>query len=192
MLEDGSHGRGLKEKQCSSGVTVISFWRCFRTETEGTLYRCWSDLVGFVNIFWHNCMHQSENANLQKVKGVLEHILEVQDNIPIWTSIISQQIALYSLKVGLFVKSRTRVGDHQLEEVVKNKTIVSEELSPLGEAALEEEKMQYTHGQSFRETHWRHSVVLIPEINYLWLSRACQDLVWRISGNWLFAFFKKA
>lgn len=45
------------------------------------------------------------------------------------------------------------MGDHQLEEVVKNKTIVSEELSPLGEAALEEEKMQYTHGQSFRETH---------------------------------------
>ncbi|XP_028204503.1 aromatic aminotransferase ISS1-like isoform X2 [Glycine soja] len=65
-----------------------------------------------------------------EVKDFAEQLLKVQDNIPICASILSQYLALYSLEVG-----PQWVLD-QVKTLEKNREIVLEALSPLGEGSV--------------------------------------------------------
>lgn len=102
-----------------------------------------------------------------EVEGFAAQLLKVQDNIPICASIISQRLALYSLEVG-----PEWVTD-QVKELVKNRTIVREALSPLGEGAVKGgegaiylwAKLPEKHIEDFEVVRWlarKHGVVLIP------------------------------
>jgi len=65
-----------------------------------------------------------------EVENFAEQLLKVQDNIPICASILSQYLALYSLELGpQWVVDRVKSLD-------KNKEIVLEALSPLGEGSV--------------------------------------------------------
>lgn len=65
-----------------------------------------------------------------EVEGLAAQLLKVQDNIPICASIISQYLALYSLELGPeWVKERVKT-------LEKNREIVIEALSPLGEGSV--------------------------------------------------------
>ena len=65
-----------------------------------------------------------------EVEGFGAQLLKVQDNIPICASIISQHLALYSLEMGpQWVLDRVK-------SLVKNREIVLEALSPLGEGSV--------------------------------------------------------
>ncbi|PON58907.1 L-threonine-O-3-phosphate decarboxylase [Trema orientale] len=64
------------------------------------------------------------------VEGFSAQLLKVQDNIPICAAIISQYLALYSLEMGPeWVTERVKA-------LVKNREILLEALSPLGEEAV--------------------------------------------------------
>lgn len=66
-----------------------------------------------------------------EVKGLGTQLLKVQDNIPICASIISQRLALYSLETG------PEWVTEQVKDLVKNRELVKEALSPLGEGAVQ-------------------------------------------------------
>lgn len=102
-----------------------------------------------------------------KVEGLATQLLKVQDNIPICASLISQQLALHSLELGPeWVRE-------QVKDLVKNREIVIEALSPLGEGAvLGGEGAIYLWAtlpekcmDDVKVVHWlahRHGVVAIP------------------------------
>jgi katanin p60 ATPase-containing subunit A1 len=64
------------------------------------------------------------------VEGFQTQLLKIQDNIPICASILSQHLALYSLEMG-----PEWVND-QVKDLVKNRDIILEALSPLGEGSV--------------------------------------------------------
>ncbi|XP_004302910.1 PREDICTED: bifunctional aspartate aminotransferase and glutamate/aspartate-prephenate aminotransferase [Fragaria vesca subsp. vesca] len=93
-------------------------------------------------------------------------LLKVQDNIPICASILSQHLALYSLEMGSeWVVERVK-------GLVKNREIVLEALSPLGEESVKGgEGAIYLWAKlpdkvdDSEFVHWlahRHGVVVIP------------------------------
>lgn len=102
-----------------------------------------------------------------EVEGFAAQLLKVQDNIPICASIISQHLALYSLEMGPeWVTDRVK-------ELVKNREILVEALSPLGEGAVKGgegaiylwAKLPDKYVNDFDVVRWlahRHGVVAIP------------------------------
>jgi len=102
-----------------------------------------------------------------EVEGFAAQLLKVQDNIPICASIISQHLALYSLELGPeWVTERVK-------DLVKNREIVLEALSPLGEDAVRGgegaiylwAKLPDKYVEDFKVVRWlahRHGVVVIP------------------------------
>ncbi|CAK9174656.1 unnamed protein product [Ilex paraguariensis] len=94
-------------------------------------------------------------------------LLKVQDNIPICAAIISQRLALASLEMG-----PEWVTD-QVKDLVKNRDIVLEALSPLGEGAVKGgegaiyfwAKLPDKYVDDFGVVRWlahKHGVVIIP------------------------------
>ncbi|KAL1340453.1 hypothetical protein HN51_026825 [Arachis hypogaea] len=103
-----------------------------------------------------------------EVEGLADQLFKVQDNIPICASIISQHLALHSLEMGPeWVTERVKT-------LVKNREIVLEALSPLGEGSVKGgegaiylwAKLPEGHGyDDFEVVHWlanRHGVAVIP------------------------------
>ncbi|KAK8581246.1 hypothetical protein V6N13_144285 [Hibiscus sabdariffa] len=102
-----------------------------------------------------------------EVEGLATQLLKVQDNIPICASLISQRLALHSLEVGPeWVHERVK-------DLVKNREIVIEALSPLGEGAVQGGEgaiylwatLPEIYADDFKVVHWlahRHGVVVIP------------------------------
>ncbi|TQE04423.1 hypothetical protein C1H46_009943 [Malus baccata] len=102
-----------------------------------------------------------------EVEGFGTQLLKVQDNIPICASIISQHLALYSLEMGPeWVIERVK-------GLVKNRDIVIEALSPLGDSAVKGgegaiylwAKLPDKYADDDKFVHWlahRHGVVVIP------------------------------
>ncbi|XWS11868.1 hypothetical protein CRYUN_Cryun37aG0038100 [Craigia yunnanensis] len=102
-----------------------------------------------------------------EVEGLATQLLKVQDNIPICASIISQRLAFHSLEVGPeWVLERVK-------DLVKNREIVVEALSPLGEGAVQGGEgaiylwatLPQKHVDDVKVVHWlanRHGVVVIP------------------------------
>ncbi|GLT52092.1 hypothetical protein SLA2020_254540 [Shorea laevis] len=102
-----------------------------------------------------------------EVEGLGTQLLKVQDNIPICASIISQHLALYSLEVGPeWVTERVK-------DLVKNRDIVIEALSPLGEGAVQGgegaiylwAKLPDQYVDDFSVVSWlahKHGVAVIP------------------------------
>lgn len=102
-----------------------------------------------------------------EVEGLATQLLKVQDNIPICASIISQRLALHSLEMGPeWVRERVK-------DLIKNREIVIEALSPLGEGAVHGGEgaiyLWATLPQEYvddgKVVHWlatRHGVVVIP------------------------------
>uniref|UniRef100_A0A2P2IXM9 Uncharacterized protein MANES_11G050800 n=1 Tax=Rhizophora mucronata TaxID=61149 RepID=A0A2P2IXM9_RHIMU len=102
-----------------------------------------------------------------EVEGLATQLLKIQDNIPICASIISQYLALYSLEVG-----PEWVTD-QVKDLVKNREILLEALSPLGEGAVKGgegaiylwAKLPEKYKDDAEVVHWlamKHGVVVIP------------------------------
>eukprot|EP00262_Sarcandra_glabra_P022022 TRINITY_DN9543_c0_g1_i1.p1 TRINITY_DN9543_c0_g1~~TRINITY_DN9543_c0_g1_i1.p1 ORF type:complete len:395 (-),score=60.94 TRINITY_DN9543_c0_g1_i1:140-1324(-) len=99
--------------------------------------------------------------------GLGEQLLKVQDNIPICAPIISQHLALYSLEVGLgWIKD-------QVKNLIKNRQLIIEALSPLGEGAVFGGqgaiylwvKLPEQYQDDFAVIRWllrRHGVAVIP------------------------------
>ncbi|XP_050384729.1 aromatic aminotransferase ISS1 [Argentina anserina] len=99
--------------------------------------------------------------------GFGTQLLKVQDNIPICASILSQHLALYSLEIGSeWVVERVK-------GLVKNREIVLEALSPLGQEYVKGgegaiylwAKLPDKYVNDFEVVHWlahRHGVVVIP------------------------------
>ncbi|CAN1285718.1 Aromatic aminotransferase ISS1 [Linum perenne] len=92
----------------------------------------------------------------------------IQDNIPICASIISQHLALHSIEMGGAEWVTERV-----KGLVKNKEIIEEALSPLGENAVKGgegaiylwARLPEKYEDDGRVVHWlanRHGVVVIP------------------------------
>lgn len=105
-----------------------------------------------------------------EVEGFAAQLLKVQDNIPICASIISQRLALFSLEMG-----PEWVTD-QVKDLVKNRAIVLEALSPLGEDAVRGgegaiylwAKLPDKHSDDFEVVCWlarKHRIVVIPGIS---------------------------
>ncbi|KAK1265139.1 Bifunctional aspartate aminotransferase and glutamate/aspartate-prephenate aminotransferase [Acorus gramineus] len=102
-----------------------------------------------------------------KVEGLAEQLLKIQDNIPICASIIGQRLALYSLQIGPeWIQVR-------VQNLVKNREILKEALSPLGKGAVKGgegaiylwAKLPSDHSDDFEVVRWlvrRHGVVVIP------------------------------
>ncbi|KAL1292824.1 hypothetical protein HN51_053385 [Arachis hypogaea] len=103
-----------------------------------------------------------------EVEGLADQLFKVQDNIPICASIISQHLALHSLEMGPeWVTERVKT-------LVKNREIVLEALSPLGEGSVKGgegaiylwAKLPEGHGyDDFEVVRWlanRHGVAVIP------------------------------
>lgn len=101
------------------------------------------------------------------MEGFGAQLLKVQDNIPICASIISQRLALYSLEMG------PEWVTNQVKELVKNRTILLEALSPLGEGAVKGgegaiylwAKLPEKYIEDFEVVRWlarKHGVVVIP------------------------------
>ncbi|KAK8641795.1 hypothetical protein V6N13_011168 [Hibiscus sabdariffa] len=102
-----------------------------------------------------------------EVEGLATQLLKVQDNIPICASLISQRLALHSLEVGPeWVQERVK-------DLVKNREIVIEALSPLGEGSVQGGEgaiylwatLPGKYTDDFKVVHWlahRHGVVMIP------------------------------
>lgn len=102
-----------------------------------------------------------------EVEGFATQLLKVQDNIPICASIISQHLALYSLQTGPeWVTERVK-------DLVRNREIILEALSPLGEGAVKGgegaiylwARLPEKHLDDFEVVRWlahRHGVVVIP------------------------------
>lgn len=102
-----------------------------------------------------------------EVEGFAAQLLKVQDNIPICASIISQRLALHSLEVG-----PEWVTD-QVKDLAKNRALVLEGLSPLGEGAVKGgegaiylwAKLPDKYVDGFEVVRWlarKHKVVVIP------------------------------
>jgi len=102
-----------------------------------------------------------------EVEGFAAQLLKVQDNIPICASIISQHLALYSLELG------SEWVTERVKDLVKNREIVLEALSPLGEDAVRGgegaiylwAKLPDKYVEDFKVVRWlahRHGVVVIP------------------------------
>ncbi|KAK3219677.1 hypothetical protein Dsin_013647 [Dipteronia sinensis] len=103
-----------------------------------------------------------------EVEGFSEQLLKVQDNIPICASIISQHLALHSLEVG------PEWVTNQVKDLVKNREIVLDALSPLGEDAVRGgEGAIYLwarlptkyHDDDYAVVRWlahKHGVVVVP------------------------------
>ncbi|KAL5756276.1 hypothetical protein ACOSQ2_021022 [Xanthoceras sorbifolium] len=102
-----------------------------------------------------------------EVEGFSEQLLKVQDNIPICASIISQHLALYSLEVG------PEWVTEQIKDLVKNREIILESLSPLGEDAVRGgegaiylwARLPAKYHDDYAVVRWlahRHGVVVIP------------------------------
>ncbi|KAF5466672.1 hypothetical protein F2P56_016578 [Juglans regia] len=102
-----------------------------------------------------------------EVEGFAAQLLKVQDNIPICASIISQHLALYSLELG------PEWVTEQVQNLVKNRELVLEALSPLGEDAVKGgegaiylwAKLPEKYVDDFKVVRWlahRHGVVVIP------------------------------
>lgn len=101
------------------------------------------------------------------MEGFATQLLKVQDNIPICASIISQHLALYSLQTGPeWVTERVK-------DLVRNREIIREALSPLGEGAVKGgegaiylwARLPEKHLDDFEVVRWlahRHGVVVIP------------------------------
>ncbi|KAM6552418.1 hypothetical protein CsatB_002226 [Cannabis sativa] len=101
------------------------------------------------------------------VEGFTAQLLKVQDNIPICASIFSQYLALYSLEMGPeWVTERVK-------SLVKNREILTEALSPLGQDAVKGgegaiylwAKLPEAYVNDFDVVRWlahRHGVVAIP------------------------------
>ncbi|KAG5619107.1 hypothetical protein H5410_018931 [Solanum commersonii] len=101
------------------------------------------------------------------VEGLAAQLLKVQDNIPICASIISQRLALYSMEMG------PEWVTNQVKDLVKNREVLQEALSPLGEEAVKGgegaiylwAKLPDKYMDDFKVVHWlakRHGIVLIP------------------------------
>ncbi|KAJ4765891.1 Aspartate aminotransferase [Rhynchospora pubera] len=102
-----------------------------------------------------------------EVDGFAEQLLKVQDNIPICASIISQKLALHSLKVGPgWIQER-------VQDLVKNREILIKALSPLGEGAVKGgegaiylwAKLPDKYSDDFEVVKWlvhKHGIVVIP------------------------------
>ncbi|XP_030971372.1 aromatic aminotransferase ISS1 [Quercus lobata] len=102
-----------------------------------------------------------------EVEGLADQLLKVQDNIPICASIISQRLALYSLELGPeWVTERVK-------DLVKNREIVLEALSPLGEDGVRGgegaiylwAKLPGQYVDDFEVVKWlarKHGVLVIP------------------------------
>lgn len=102
-----------------------------------------------------------------EVEGLGAQLLKIQDNIPICAAILSQRLALCSLEVGPgWVTDRVK-------GLVKNREIVLEALSPLGEDAVRGgegaiylwAKLPDKCIDDFEVVHWlakKHGVVIIP------------------------------
>lgn len=102
-----------------------------------------------------------------EVEGLAAQLLKVQDNIPICASIISQRLALFSLEMG-----PEWVTD-QVKDLVKNRALVLDALSPLGEDAVKGgegaiylwAKLPDRYPDDFEVVRWlarRHGIVIIP------------------------------
>ncbi|KAL5576373.1 hypothetical protein UlMin_018072 [Ulmus minor] len=102
-----------------------------------------------------------------EVDGFSAQLLKVQDNIPICASIISQHLALYSLEMG------PEWVTEQVKDLAKNRSILLEALSPLGEDAVKGgegaiylwAKLPEKYVNDFEVVRWlahRHGVVVIP------------------------------
>lgn len=101
------------------------------------------------------------------MEGFATQLLKVQDNIPICASIISQHLALYSLQTGPeWVTERVK-------DLVRNREIILEALSPLGEGAVKGgegaiylwARLPEKHLDDLEVVRWlahRHGVVVIP------------------------------
>ncbi|PSR96843.1 Aspartate aminotransferase [Actinidia chinensis var. chinensis] len=101
------------------------------------------------------------------VDGFAAQLLKIQDNIPICAAIISQRLALYSLEMG------PEWVTEQVKHLVKNRAIVVEALSPLGEKAVKGgegaiylwAKLPDKNADDFEVIRWlayKHGVVVIP------------------------------
>ncbi|KAI3852358.1 hypothetical protein MKX03_018838 [Papaver bracteatum] len=102
-----------------------------------------------------------------EAEGLAEQLLKVQDNIPICAPIVSQRLALFSLETGSdWVRN-------QVKDLVRNREILLDALSPLGEGAVKGgegaiylwAKLPDKHQDDFEVVRWlakRHGVVLIP------------------------------
>ena len=99
--------------------------------------------------------------------GFAAQLLKIQDNIPICAAIISQRLALYSLEMG------PEWVTEQVKHLVKNRAIVVEALSPLGEKAVKGgegaiylwAKLPDKNADDFEVIRWlayKHGVVVIP------------------------------
>ncbi|XP_022149025.1 aromatic aminotransferase ISS1 [Momordica charantia] len=102
-----------------------------------------------------------------EVEGFAAQLLKVQDNIPICASILSQHLALNSLKLG------PEWVTEQVKDLVKCRDIILQALSPLGEGAVKGgEGAIYLWAKlpdKFIDDHqvvrWlanRHGIVVIP------------------------------
>lgn len=78
-----------------------------------------------------------------EVEGFADQLLKVQDNIPICASILSQHLALNSLKLG------PEWVTEQVKDLVKCRDIILQALSPLGRDAVKGGRVPYTYGPSF-------------------------------------------
>ncbi|KAL3511824.1 hypothetical protein ACH5RR_024541 [Cinchona calisaya] len=102
-----------------------------------------------------------------EVEGFGAQLLKIQDNIPICASIISQRLALFSLEMG------PEWVTNQVKDLVKNRALVLEALSPLGEDAVRGgegaiylwAKLPDKYPDDFKVVRWlarRHKIVIIP------------------------------
>ncbi|GAB2216361.1 hypothetical protein Droror1_Dr00024133 [Drosera rotundifolia] len=102
-----------------------------------------------------------------EVEGFGAALLKVQDNIPICATILSQHLALYALEVG------PGWVHEQVKDLVKNRELLKEALSPLGKDAVKGGEAIYLWAKlpekycddDFKVIYWlaqRHKVVIIP------------------------------
>ncbi|KAI7752043.1 hypothetical protein M8C21_009224 [Ambrosia artemisiifolia] len=102
-----------------------------------------------------------------EVEGFAAQLLKVQDNIPICASIISQRLALHSMEVG------SQWVTDQVKDLVKNRQLLVDALSPLGEGAVKGgegaiylwAKLPEKYTDDFAVVRWlanKHGVVIIP------------------------------
>ncbi|XAR67746.1 hypothetical protein NMG60_11002635 [Bertholletia excelsa] len=102
-----------------------------------------------------------------EVEGFAAQLLKIQDNIPICATIISQRLALYSLEMG------PEWVTEQVKDLVNNRNIVLEALSPLGKDSVKGgegaiylwAKLPDEYSKDFEVVHWlatKHGIVVIP------------------------------
>ncbi|KAK9022576.1 hypothetical protein V6N11_002826 [Hibiscus sabdariffa] len=149
------------EHSCLEGdhiVNIFSFSKAYGMAS----WIC--NLFSALNMILYGLM---QIAYPTEVEGLATQLLKVQDNIPICASLISQRLALHSLEVGPeWVQERVK-------DLVKNREIVIEALSPLGEGSVQGGEgaiylwatLPGKYTDDFKVVHWlahRHGVVMIP------------------------------